>query len=198
MANRPINDYTILAVGSLIPNIPFAVYDEVVYTNLHEDAAAYILSTPEVGGVHNVVSDVINPDTTHDIVLHQVRLKNAADVGLRPSWSAIDAAELQMQADEATMIIKRDAIYNTRLSAVSGLLGQLIFDLTATELRAYQAFSAYMGKDGLLLPLNAKGRILGFYDSNSAPFELSITITNDDTGYWLIGYPNPQWADFIA
>lgn len=198
MANRPINDYTILAVGSLIPNIPFAVYDEVVYTNLHEDAALYIINTPEVGGGHNVASQILNPDGTYDLVLHQIRMKNDADIGLRPSWGDVDMAELQMQADEVTMIIKRDEIYNTRLSAVSGFLGQLIFDLTATELQAYQAFSAYMGKDGLLLPLNAKGRIIGFFDSGSAPFELSIALTTDDTGYWLIGYPNPQWADFIA
>jgi hypothetical protein len=195
MANRPLIAETKVAVGSLIPGIPFQVYNEETFDNLTPAQVTSLLASNEVRGAHNVVSDVTNGDGTHNLVLHQIRMKNAADNGLRPSWSAVSAAETSIQSDAALAVTKRNAIYSKFATPIAGAVGQIINSLTAALHRDCMSFHLYMRGSGLII--NAKGRITALAPNTSAPTEqhYTVTVDNDD---WLVVSLNPDWADFSA
>lgn len=194
MATRPLIAETKLAVGSIIPGIPFQVYDEQTYTGLTNAQVTSLLARNEIRGVHNVASDTL-VGGLHDIVLHQIRMKNAADAGLRPSWAAVGVAEATVQSDAVLAVTKRDAIYNSFATPIAGAVGQIVNSLTAAMHRDCMSFDIYMGRKGLVL--NSKGRIVSLLPNTKAPIEQHYTIDVDGDD-WLVVSLNSQWADFIA
>lgn len=191
--NRPLTQFTKLATGSLIPGIPFNVRNEEVY-NVPVDQIADFVDIPEIGGFHNVASDVDNLDGTHTLTLHQIRMKNESDAGLRPSWSAVDAAEISIAGDLAFALAKRDTIYSSFRSSAAGALNQILDSLSAALHRSLITFNLYMQGRGLII--NAKGRVIGFTPVEQAPYENHYHLVVD--GEWLTVSLNPNWNDFIA
>lgn len=191
--NRPLTQFTKLATGSVIPGVPFNVRNEEVY-NVPVDQIADFVDIPEVGGFHNVASDIDNLDGTHTLTLHQIRMKNESDAGLRPSWSQVDAAELLLADDQALALSKRDTIYNGFRSAAAGALTQTLDSLTAALHRSLLSFNLYMQGRGV--KINAKGRIIELAPVEQAPVETHYQLVID--GDWLVVSLNPNWDDFIA
>ncbi len=195
MSNRPLTQYTKLAVGSLIPGVAFQVRDEETYSNIQPAYANSIINSIEVNGAHNVAQDTANPDGTRTLVLHQIRIKNSSDAGLRPSWGSVDAAEISVSGDEALATAKRDAIYADFSSGVAGMIGTMLNSLNVVDLNSLQVFERYMGGKGVTV--NARGRIVSVSPSTKAPAEKHFNADVDDDG-WLVVNVNAQWADFIS
>lgn len=195
MANRPINENTLEAVAMLVQNKPLNVFDEWSFTGISEADLAVVMADPSVAGVWNVASDIANPDSTHDVVFHQIRFLNAVDAVLRPTWAQVDAAEIQVAADRLAAENKRLAIYTEQAAKVASLVGLLLSELTSVQLEAFLAFQSYMGVYGFV---NGRGRIYTRLAAQDAPIEYKIILDGDLTGYWNIGSLNPQWADFMA
>lgn len=185
---------TKVAVGSLIPGVPFLVFNEETYTGLTATQVTALTNRNEVRGAHNVASDTIVAGL-HDIVLHQIRIKNASDAGLRPAWSAVDAAEIAVQNDNALAVTKRDTIYSSFATPIAGVVGQIISGLPAGQHRDAISFDIYMGRKGLVL--NGKGRIVSLLPNTKAPMELHYLV-DFDSDDWMLVSINSQYSDFIS
>ena len=184
-----------MAVGSLLLNKPYRVHNEEVYSNLTAAEVTDLVNSDEVHGVHNVNTDIINGFGLHDVTLHQIRVYNAADARSRPSWAAVTAAELSIQADNTLAATKRSTIYNSYLALVTPYLNSLVSGLTNPQIRNVNIFNFYMRTIGLIT--SGTGEIIGFLPLSQSPVEYhyNMSYNNND---WLVCTLNPNWAAFIA
>lgn len=194
MANRTLLPETFMAVGSLILGIPYLVKNEETFTNITTAQVTALSNSSEVHGSHNIASQVAN-GANWDVVLHQIRIYNASDAGLRPSWASVTTAETNVQNDNILANNKRTTIYNSYQTVVNDFNNLLISSLTRPQLDSLLQFQEYMSGNGIII--NGKGRIIGFQPSSKALIEYhyKVSIDNND---WLVCTLNSQWADFVA
>ena len=195
MANRALIAETYAAVGSLVLGKPYRVHNEEVYNNLTATQVTNLINSRYVNGVHNVNSDIVNGLGLHDVVLHQIRMYNAADVGSRLSWAAITAAETQIQTDNTTATTKQLAIYNGYLTTVNPYIGTVISSANAPQMANLSAFNIYMRSNAVIT--DGKGKILGYKPVSFAPIEYHYNLVYDNND-WLVCTLNPNWASFIV
>lgn len=194
MANRTILTETYAAVGSLVIGKAYRIHGEEIYNNLTATQVTNLINSSEVHGVHNVNSDVVNGLGLHGVVLHQIRMYNVADVGSRPSWAAVTAAEIQIQADNTTATTKQLAIYNGYLTTVNPYIGTVISSANAPQMTNLSAFNIYMRSNAVIT--DGKGKILGYKPVSFAPIEYHYNLAYDNND-WLVCTLNPNWASFI-
>lgn len=194
MANRTLLPETFMAVGSLILGIPYLVKNEETFTNITTTQVTALSNSSEVHGSHNIASQVAN-GANWDVVLHQIRMYNASDVGLRPSWASVTTQETNIQNDNTLANSKRTTIYNNYRALVNSFLNLTLDSLTNPQITALEQFQEYMRGNGIII--NGKGRIIGFQPSSKALIEYhyKVSIDNND---WLVCTLNSQWADFVA
>lgn len=194
MANRTLLPETFMAVGSLILGIPYLVKNEETFTNITTAQVTALSNSSEVHGSHNIASQVAN-GANWDVVLHQIRMYNASDVGLRPSWASVTTQETNIQNDNTLANSKRTTIYNNYRALVNSFLNLTLDSLTNPQITALEQFQEYMRGNGIII--NGKGRIIGFQPSSKALIEYhyKVSIDNND---WLVCTLNSQWADFVA
>lgn len=194
MANRALLPETFMAVGSLILGIPYLVKNEETFTNITTAQLTDLSNSSDVHGSHNIASQVAN-GANWDVVLHQIRMYNASDVGLRPSWASVTTQETNIQNDNTLANSKRTTIYNNYRALVNSFLNLTLDSLTNPQITALEQFQEYMRGNGIII--NGKGRIIGFQPSSKALIEYhyKVSIDNND---WLVCTLNSQWADFVA